>query len=140
MTIFKSSSEKDTQEIAKKIANELENFKIICLYGELGSGKTTFTKSFAKYLGVTTRIISPTYIFVRTHKANNRPFYHIDAYRLNPNDSADEIKEILMTDNAIIVIEWADKIKKILPKKRVDIEFTSINENEREIKVKKSIG
>lgn len=137
MTIFKSSSEKDTEEIAKKIANDLGDFRIICLYGELGSGKTTFTKPFAKALGVKSRIISPTYIFIRTHKAKNVKLYHIDAYRLEEKDNKDEIKEILEDDDAIIVIEWAEKIKSILPKKRIDIEIIYKNKNEREIRVSK---
>lgn len=138
--IFKSISVKDTEEIAKKIANDLGDFKIICLYGELGSGKTTFTRTFAKALGVKTRIISPTYIFIRTHKAKKIKLYHIDAYRLEEKDSKDEIKEILEDDNAIIVIEWAEKIKSVLPKKRIDIEFIYKNKNEREIRVSKSNG
>lgn len=138
MTIFKSISVKDTEEIAKKIANDLGDFKIICLYGELGSGKTTFARSFAKALGVKSRITSPTYIFIRTHKANKQKLYHIDAYRLEEKDSKDEIKEILEDDNAIIVIEWAEKIKSILPRKRMDIEIVYKSKNEREIRVRKS--
>ena len=138
--IFKSNSENETAKFAEEIENNLWDFKIICLYGELGSGKTTFTRSFARALGVKSRIISPTYIFIRTHKAKNIKLYHIDAYRLEEEDSKDEIKEILEDDNAIIVIEWAEKIKSILPKKRIDIEFIYKNKNEREIRVGKSNG
>src|SRR3989344_3858023 len=135
--IFKSNSENETTKFAEEIANNLGDFKIVCLYGELGAGKTTFTRSFAKALGVKSRIISPTYVFVRTHTANKKKLYHIDAYRLESIDSKDEIKEILGADNAIIVIEWADKIKSILPKKRIDIKFVYKNKNEREIRVSK---
>jgi tRNA threonylcarbamoyladenosine biosynthesis protein TsaE len=135
--IFKSNSENDTAKFAEELANNLGDFKIVCLYGELGAGKTTFTKSFTKALGVKSRIISPTYVFVRTHTAKKKKLYHIDAYRLESVDGKDEIKEILGENNAIIVIEWAEKIKSILPKKRIDIEFIYKNKNEREIRVSK---
>ncbi len=138
--IFKSTSEKQTKEIAHKISSELDSFNVICLYGEMGAGKTTFTKALAQSLGVKNRVISPTYIFVRTYKGNNKKIYHIDAYRFNSESSIDEIKEILEDNNAIIIIEWAEKIKRILPKKRIDIDFLYKNENEREIRVKKHFG
>ncbi len=135
--IFKSHTEKDTEKIAADIANLVKDFRVICLYGEMGAGKTFFTKSLSKALGVTTRIISPTYIFVRTHKAKDINLYHIDAFRLSELDNNNEIKEILDDESAIIVIEWADKIKNILPEKRLDIEFIHKNNDEREIRVKK---
>ncbi len=134
--IFNSSSEKDTQLLAKDVAKSMDQHNVVCLYGELGAGKTTFVKSFAKALGVQSRIISPTYVLIRTYNTgNNLQLFHIDAYRINVEKDTHEIEEILAQDNAIIVIEWADRISSILPKKRIDIEFINKNNNEREIEI-----
>lgn len=137
--IFNSKSEKDTSDFAVNIAKLVSSSSLICLYGEMGAGKTTFVKAFAKAMGVETRITSPTYIFIRSHKAkDHNPLYHIDAYRISDEKDIREIKEILEKDNVIIVIEWAEKIKSILPKKRIDIEFIYKKENEREIRFKQN--
>lgn len=137
--IFNSKSEKDTSDFAVSIAKLVGSSSLICLYGEMGTGKTTFVKSFAKALGVETRIISPTFVLVRSHSTKDmKKFYHIDAYRIDVGKDLHEIKEILEKDNVIIVIEWAEKIKSILPKKRIDIEFIYKKENEREIRFKQN--
>lgn len=140
MMVFESKSEKDTEEFAKKIAEQCKIYNVICLYGEMGVGKTTFTKSMAKALGVNTRIISPSYTLIRTHKiTDNKKLYHIDVYRMTEESDVSEIEEILNTNN-VIIIEWADKIKSILPENRIDIEFYYKNGNEREIRYTKSFG
>lgn len=137
MMIFNSKGEKETERIAEKIASSLDR-NVICLYGDLGSGKTTFTKAFAKKLGIKERVISPTYILIRKYELNERIFYHIDAYRLTENDNNNEIKEILNETNGIVVIEWADKIEEILPKRRINIFFNYTSKNERQIRIEKS--
>lgn len=135
--IFKSTSESETKNIAERVAMGLDGYKVICLYGDLGAGKTTFTKAFAKKLGVKERVISPTYILIRKHKSDKGDFYHIDAYRLEKNDKNLEIEEILEGKDGIIVIEWADRIKNLLPIKRIDIHLNYISEDEREIRITK---
>lgn len=133
-TVFKIKNEKDTKKIAEELANNLDR-NIICLYGELGVGKTTFTKYFAKALGVESKIISPTFVLIRKHKAADSDFYHIDAYRISDlNKEKFALEEIINEKNAIIIIEWADKISEILPKKRIDIYFKLIND-EREVEI-----
>ncbi len=136
--IFKSLSEKDTKKLAAGIADLLRDYNVVCLYGEMGAGKTTFVKALASFLGIKSRIISPTYIIIRKHRTKKgKDFYHIDAYRINDKkNDVGEIKEILNEENAIIVIEWADRIKKYLPKKRIDIEFLyKEKKDEREIRI-----
>jgi len=138
--IYKSQSEKDTNNLAKEIIDDyLNGYRIVCLYGNLGTGKTTFVKEFAKLLGVKARIISPTFVLVRKHKTlNGRNFYHIDAYRISDLERRDSeaINEILEEKNAIIIIEWAERIKNILPKKRIDITFNYLEKrDEREITI-----
>jgi len=137
-TIFNSKSEEETKDIALSLVKIVLDYKVICLYGELGSGKTTFVKFLGKALGVNNRIVSPTYIFFRKYKSqNNYNFYHIDAYRIkNTNDDKRIIKEILEDDNAIIVMEWAERVKEILPEKRLSIKFNYKDEKDtREITV-----
>lgn len=135
--ITKSSSE--TQELAKDFAKKLKGDEVIALYGNLGSGKTTFVQGLAKNLGVKERIISPTFIIIREHKFNNKKFYHVDLYRVQKLSELKELEleEILNSKGRIVAIEWAEKIKDLLPGKRIEIYFENISENERKITIKK---
>lgn len=104
---------------------------VIALFGELGSGKTTFTQGFARGLGIKGKIISPTFIIMRRHKN----FYHFDAYRLKNEKDILALgwKEIINNPGNIVLIEWAEKIKKILPRKCVKIYFEHVDKNKRKI-------
>lgn len=143
MTNFLSQSVKQTHKLAKKILGELKGKNLICLYGPLGSGKTTFVQGLAKALGIKKRIISPTFILLREYKIKPYPLYptpytlftHIDCYRLqNENDIRSiDLKETLSDKENLVIIEWAEKVKKVLPKERIDIKFEYLNENKRKI-------
>jgi tRNA threonylcarbamoyladenosine biosynthesis protein TsaE len=116
-------SPEETEKFGYEFAKQITVGTIICLYGDLGAGKTTFTKGFAKGLGIHTRIISPTFSLVRQYNFANNIFYHLDLYRL---ESEDEIKgigiqDMLSDENAVVLIEWADKLGSLLPEKRIDI-------------------
>lgn len=130
-----SKSARQTFELGEKLANTLKkgsaSWRIIACYGELGSGKTTFVQGLAAGLGIKKRIVSPTFIFIRQYSN----FYHIDLYRIEKPEDARGLglEEIFAEKNAIIAIEWAEKIKNLLPKKRIDIKFEILNENERKI-------
>lgn len=103
---------------------------VLALEGNLGAGKTTFTQSFAKSLGIKEKISSPTFVLMKVYKLpsssyNLKYFVHIDCYRL---DSAKDLqhlgfKDLLMDKDAVVVVEWADRIKKILPKDTIWIKF-----------------
>jgi tRNA threonylcarbamoyladenosine biosynthesis protein TsaE len=94
---------------------------VICLYGDLGSGKTTFVQGFARGLGISERITSPSFLLMKQyHIPSGGTLYHIDLYK----SILLEIEEIVHAIDSIVVIEWADKIKETLPKKRIDISFT----------------
>ena len=110
--------------------------RTLCLYGDLGSGKTTFIQGLAKGLGIKKRVISPTFVFMKQYKPS---FYHVDLYRINKVGEAKGLglEEIFNEPKAIIAIEWAEKIKKILPKKKEDIYFDYVSENQRKITFKK---
>ncbi len=142
ISISKSHTEKLGQDFSKKIKPR----DVICLYGDLGSGKTTFVKGLARALNVRSRVISPTFIIVRTHlvagSENIDTLYHVDLYRL---DNLAEIKrvglkDLLNDDRGVVIIEWPEKGKKILPKKRWEIFFRQLDKNSREVIIKRKNG
>lgn len=120
------------QKFAVKIAKSLKGGEILALSGELGSGKTTFTKSLGKALGITQTITSPTFVMMQEYqiprKASGKKFgwlYHLDLYR---TDNFSEVKALGITEfwakpETITVIEWADKIAKDLPKEAIVLNF-----------------
>src|SRR3989344_9469073 len=116
-----TNSEKETKELAKKIAQNRKN-NIIALTGPLGAGKTIFVQGFAQGLGIKDKIISPTFVLVRQHgnlPAGRQVFYHVDLYRVD--DFKDlGLEEILSNKNNIVLIEWAEKLK-TLPKGTIKI-------------------
>lgn len=133
-----SKSEAQTREIAKKLAQKVKGGGVICLYGDLGSGKTTFVKGLAEGLGIDDfSIKSPTYIYIRKYDKFRHKFYHIDLYRLEKIDDLlwHEIHEIMENPQNIIIIEWADKMDEKLPAKRTNIWLTYLNQNSRKIDI-----
>jgi len=137
----------ETQKLGEKIGRNLISqkikSKIFCLYGDLGSGKTTFIQGVAKGLGIKKRVISPTFMFIRMYQQEHRTkcieqrFYHIDLYRINKVEEAKGLglQEIFEDKEAIVAIEWVERIKEILPKKRIDIYFDYVSENQRKINI-----
>lgn len=141
MRIFISEKTEETRKIAKDLARKWlksdlrKRALIIGLTGELGAGKTVFTQGFAKGLGIKGKIKSPTFILMRRHGN----FYHFDAYRIKNSKEfiALEWRKIIDTPQNIILIEWAEKIKKILPKNYIKIKFEHVDRNKRKITWKK---
>lgn len=130
-----SRSIEETKKIAGKIAEKVQKVGLICLFGELGSGKTVFVKGLAQGLGIKEfSIKSPTYTYIREHNH----FYHIDLYRLEKIDELlwHTIQEILEDKRSIVVIEWADRLGDILPKKRITVHMQYLDENSRKITIK----
>jgi tRNA threonylcarbamoyladenosine biosynthesis protein TsaE len=133
---FATNSFKETQKLGRDFAKTLEKGDIVCLYGNLGSGKTTFTQGLAQGLGIKNRIISPTFIIVRSYELGAMSsFYHIDLYRMENEKDIEGlgIEEILDSKSSIAAIEWAEKLKDKSPKKRIDIEFSYEKNNVRKI-------
>ena len=137
---------KETQKIAEVFAREILSAKpesaiVIGLEGDLGAGKTTFTKGFAKGLGIKEEMKSPTFILMRIFQIprsnNQKHFLHFDAYRI---DDAKEFaalgfKGLLKNKNNILLVEWSDRIKKLLPKNYFRFVFKHGEKNIREIKL-----
>lgn len=116
----------ETQRYAEEFSQGIQPGDILCLYGDLGAGKTTFVQGLAKGLGLTQRIISPTFVIMRTYTLpEQRMFYHVDLYRLEKEVDIQTIglEELLEKREGIIAIEWPEKLGTLLPRKRIDIKL-----------------
>ena len=125
-------SEDDTIELAQIIESEKFPNMVICLIGDLGSGKTVFAKAFAKALGINDNITSPTFNIIKEYDGGEMKMFHMDVYRLSDIKQDLGIEEYF-TKRGVCIIEWADLIEDILPKNRLDIKFKMIDENTRQI-------
>ena len=137
---YRCTSVTETQSFAADLANSLPAGIVIALIGNLGSGKTTFTQGFAKGIGISENVGSPTFKLVSEYDGQKGKLIHVDAYRLEGIDDFLNIggEDILATPKAIIVIEWGDKLESILPPDAIRISFERVLdvENERLISIK----
>jgi len=117
-------------EIAENIESEKFPGMVICLDGELGSGKTVFVKGFAKALGIKETITSPTFNLVKEYPDGEMPLYHMDVYRLDDANEEFGLNDYLNQD-AVCIIEWPEMIEGQLPEERLDIKFKIIDDNVR---------
>ena len=122
-------SENETIELAQNIESEKVPNMVICLEGDLGSGKTVFTKGFAKALEITEEVTSPTFNIIKEYTTGEMPLYHMDVYRLDGNVEELGIEEYY-TKKGVTIIEWADMIPDYLPEKRLDIKIKNSSEDE----------
>lgn len=127
---FQSNSKEGTINFAKELAPKLKNGSVICFYGDLGAGKTTFIKGLAQGLDIKETVQSPTFNIMKLYFSGIRPLIHIDAYRLADNENDIGLDEYIGYEKGITVIEWPMYIEKLLPKNfiRVCIEYLSENE------------
>lgn len=139
---FKTKRFEETQKIGFDIAQNLAGKNVLALYGNLGSGKTTFVQGLAKNLGIEQKIISPTFIIVRRYEIpinstiqqfNN--FYHIDLYRIENKKDLDGLGlgEILNDQSNLVAIEWPEKIDKLLPNNTIKFYFEYLGDDKRQI-------
>lgn len=139
-----SNSLEQTQRIAKDFLNGLEKKSdeacIVGLYGNLGSGKTTFTQFLAKELGITEPITSPTFVIEKIYETKHSQFarlIHIDAYRLESGRELQTLnfEELVDNPNNLILIEWPENVKEILPENHLKIFCEFVDENSRRFDV-----
>jgi len=124
-----SRSEKDTIELAQNIESEKFPNMVICLKGDLGSGKTVFTKGFAASLGVEEDVTSPTFNIIKEYTSGEMDLYHMDVYRLDGKVGDLGIEEYYQK-NGITIIEWADMIEDYLPEERLEIKIKISDDSE----------
>lgn len=111
-------NEQKMQAFARKLAEEVKEGDILALVGNLGTGKTTFTKYFAEALGVKEVITSPTFNIVKEYESGRLPLYHFDVYRISDPEEMFEIGyEEYFFGTGVCVVEWADLIEELLPEK-----------------------
>lgn len=128
---YTSHSEQDTMELAQNIESEKFPNMVICLKGELGSGKTVFVKGFANSLGIDENITSPTFNLVKEYQTGEMPLYHMDVYRLEDGDDGSIGLTDYFSKGGVTIIEWSDIIKDSLPDERLEIKFKVIDEETR---------
>lgn len=143
----KTHSEKETFNFAKDYAKKLQGGEVLCLVGDLGAGKTAFTKGLAAGLGVGKIVTSPTFVLMKVYqilksknqKTNVHEIAHIDAYRLKGGQELINIgaDEYFHDMQCVTVIEWADRVKDIWPKGYIKICFKILKGDERVIEIKK---
>jgi len=130
-----AKNREETFDLGFSWAEKIQDGGILCLTGDLGSGKTTFSQGLLKGLGVEETVNSPTFVVMKNYSVGNKNIYHIDTYRMESENDIIDLgwEEIISNEKNIVIIEWPEKIKKIIPKKAIRIDFKWLGENEREI-------
>ena len=126
---IRTTSLEQTQDIAYKIGKWVSNGMILTLEGDLGAGKTTFTKGLAKGLGINRNVNSPTFNIIKEYQGRI-PLYHMDVYRLESGGDDIGLDDYLFGDG-VCVIEWTSRIEDLLPMERLDIKIFREGENQR---------
>lgn len=139
-TITKSAGE------TQKIGEDFGRFNVgrvsgsplvVCLWGDLGSGKTTFVQGMARGLGIQPRLLSPTFIIVRHYRVpiTETSMYHLDLYRFSGTGSVNDIglSDMIHEPGSIVIIEWPERLGTLLPLSRVDVRFEIVHEASRRI-------
>lgn len=145
MERFETKTPKETAKIAAALAKTMKGGEVLALIGNLGAGKTTFAQAFAKALGVKERVASPTFIFMHEHRLPSgvrgqgsaiRYFVHADAYRGGVAELRSiGIQEYFGRPDVVVLIEWADRVKGLLPKRRITVRLKHLGGDRREVKV-----
>lgn len=131
-------SEKETQDFAAAWAKKLKGGEVLALNGELGSGKTAFVKGLAAGLGIRKTVTSPTFVIMKVYPVKSgsiKHLVHVDAYRLKSGKSLQAIglADYLEDPAAVVVIEWAERVKDILSKNALTLDFTHKQGDERQL-------
>ena len=126
--IFNCQSVEETQDLAKKLAKNINPGITISLIGDLGTGKTTFTKGFAWQMGIKDHVTSPTFKLISEYQGKKYKLNHIDAYRMNGAEDFLNIggEEYLISKDSITIIEWGDLLNDLLPSKTIRVNFERI--------------
>ena len=127
---YKAYSEEDTEKLASVLAESCFPGMVIALDGELGAGKTRFSQAFAKCLGVTGVVNSPTFTLIKEYAGEHHPLYHMDVYRLSLEEAENLGLDEYFYGDGVCIVEWASRITDILPKERLEIHMTHISEHE----------
>ena len=135
-----TSSANETMDFAYELAKKIKAPKIIVLSGDLGAGKTTFTKGFAKGLGVNEIITSPTFTLLNEYEGKEK-MYHFDMYRLSSKEEAYELgfEDYFNKNDGIVLVEWAENVKGLFSPPYTKTTLNKISNTKREIKVEEIV-
>lgn len=123
-----------TEHLAEKIGKMLKGGEAIELVSDLGGGKTTFVRGLVRGMGSSDQVASPTFTISKVYKAGNIEIHHFDFYRLHePGIIADELAEVTGDQKVVVVVEWADVVRHVLPDQRLHIEIRQTPEGNREL-------
>ena len=134
--ILRSESDSDTRRIGRELGQVLKPGDIVCLYGDLGAGKTTMVKGIASALGIDERDITSASFTIIAEYDTDVPFYHIDLYRIAPGGAAEIGLHEYLGSDGIAVIEWAERAEEEMPDNRIMITLNYLEDSSREIEVK----
>ncbi len=137
MLEFISTSPEKTEEIAFSLAETLTGGEVIAFSGDLGSGKTCFTRGLAKGLGFSGAVTSPTFALVNEYIGGRFPLYHFDMYRINSWEDLYSTGFFEYLDNGIIAAEWSENIAAALPENTIFVDIEKIDDNTRKIIISK---
>ncbi len=125
-----STNSGETERLGELLGSQLSGGEVIELRSDLGGGKTTFVRGLAQGAGSTNRVSSPTFTLSRIYNAKNYKIYHFDFYRLDkPGILTSQLAESINDKKAVVIIEWSDIVKDILPKNRLSIEFKPVSDS-----------
>ncbi len=130
----------DTRKLAEALSHVIDSSGVlICLYGDIGSGKTTFVKYLAGFLGIHQKVTSPSFVILNEYHSDKISLYHFDLYRLEKegvDTILEELSEYTQKENSVTVIEWAEFSSDNLPKEKLDLEIKYVDETKREFLIK----
>jgi tRNA threonylcarbamoyladenosine biosynthesis protein TsaE len=137
--IQESKSVADTERIAAELARTLKGGECIALHGDLGAGKTQFTRGLVTALGGDPReVASPTYVLLHVYKTASLTVYHLDAYRVHGAEDFEQIGfEELLDQGGIVVVEWASRVSELIPRVHIDVTIEATDETSRTIRVER---
>lgn len=139
MEKYITNNVKETEMLAEKIAKKIQRGTVVELIGDLGAGKTAFSKGFARGLGINVAVTSPTFVLLNTYQGNGIELNHFDLYRIEDEEELNMMgfKEIFYNKNAISLIEWPQIAERLLPQSKYVITINKIDDNKREIVLEK---
>jgi len=138
MERYETNNPRETAKIAAALAKRMKGGEVLALIGNLGAGKTSFAQAFAKALGVKERVQSPTFIFMHEHRLKRKTgpkfFVHADAYRGGVSELRNiGIEEYFGRPDAVVLVEWADRVAGLLPRKRITVRFRHLGGDRRAV-------
>ena len=138
MTTRASNSVEETESIAIELAQSFTGGECVALYGDLGAGKTQFVRGIVRGLGGEPRAVSsPTFVLLNVYDTPQMNIFHLDAYRVTGAEDFEAIgfAELLEQRDAIVVVEWAQRVQSVLPARRIDVRIIADGETHRRIKI-----